>query len=109
MPSDIGKSQKGIQRDDGSNWEVCIYHSGYHVIAIEKIQLPLEEMRTQQRVIRAPNLKDPGYIRQKANNKLWVRERIAALLDQDSFAEVGSITGKPVVDDEGNLKSFIPA
>ena len=66
-------------------------------------------MRVQQRVIRAPNLMDPGYIRQKANNKLWVRERIAALLDQDSFAEVGSVTGRPVMDGEGNLKSFVPA
>ena len=65
--------------------------------------------QAQQHVIHAPNLKDPGYIRQKANNKLWVRERIAALLDQDSFAEVGSITGRPVVDDEGNLNSFVPA
>lgn len=109
MPSDAGKSGKGIKRDDGSNWEVCIQHSGYRIITNGRIQLPLEEMRAQQHVIRAPNLKDQGYIRQKANNKLWVRERIAALLDQDSFAEVGSITGRPVVDDEGNLNSFVPA
>ncbi|KIM36650.1 hypothetical protein M413DRAFT_286192 [Hebeloma cylindrosporum] len=92
MPSDAGNTGKGMGHDDGSNWEV-----------------PLEEMRAQQRLIRSPNLEDPGYIRQKANNKLWVRERIAALLDQDSFAEVGSITGRPVVDEEGNLKSFVPA
>ncbi|KAF8970404.1 propionyl-CoA carboxylase [Flammula alnicola] len=88
MPQDNASGK----RDDGSNWE--------H---------PLEEMRAQQRLIRAPNLKDPGYIRQKANNKLWVRERIAALLDPDSFVEVGSITGRPVVGDKGELESFIPA
>ncbi|CAA7268514.1 unnamed protein product [Cyclocybe aegerita] len=90
MPSDPSKTRKG--EDDGSSWA--------H---------PLEELKAQQRVIRAPNLEDPGYIRQKANNKLWVRERIAALLDLDSFVEVGSVTGKPAVDDKGDLVSFTPA
>ncbi|KAF8191187.1 propionyl-CoA carboxylase [Pholiota molesta] len=73
------------------------------------LQHPLEELRAQQRLIRAPNLKDPGYIRQKANSKLWVRERIAALLDPDSFIEVGSITGRPILNEQGELESFIPA
>ncbi|KAF9486232.1 propionyl-CoA carboxylase [Pholiota conissans] len=89
MPSDATSSGK---KDDGSSWE--------H---------PLEELRAQQRLIRSPNLKDPGYIRQKANNKLWVRERIAALLDPDSFVEVGSITGKPRLNEKGELESFLPA
>ncbi|KDR68331.1 hypothetical protein GALMADRAFT_256952 [Galerina marginata CBS 339.88] len=70
---------------------------------------PLEELKAQQHLIRAPNLNDPGYIRQKANNKLWVRERIAALLDPDSFDEVGSITGRPLLNDKGDLDSFVPA
>jgi len=69
----------------------------------------MEEVRTQQRLIRSPNLKDPGYIRQKAQKKLWVRERISALLDQDSFVEVGSTTGKHVYDEKGDLESFVPA
>jgi hypothetical protein len=73
------------------------------------LQHPLEELRAQQRLIRAPNLKDPGYIRQEANSKLWVRERIAALLDPDSFIEVGSITGRPILNEQGELESFIPA
>lgn len=60
-------------------------------------------------MIRKPNLQDPGYIRQKANNKLWVRERLTALLDKNSFSEVGSITGKPIYDHVGILKSFTPA
>ncbi|KAM3068930.1 hypothetical protein ACMFMF_008896 [Clarireedia jacksonii] len=34
-----------------------------------------------------------GYIRQKQAGKLWVRERIAALLDPDSFQEIGSVAG----------------
>lgn len=73
------------------------------------IKQPLEEIKAQQHLIRSPNLQDPGYIRQKDNNKLWVRERIYALLDPDSFIEVGSITGKPVAGEDDKLESFIPA
>ncbi|KAG5638759.1 hypothetical protein H0H81_010381 [Sphagnurus paluster] len=70
----------------------------------------ISELKEQQNLVRTPNLQDPGYIRQKANAKLWVRERLTALLDKDSFVEVGSVTGKPVYDEEtGALKSFVPA
>lgn len=40
-----------------------------------------------------PDHKSRGYISQKTSGKLWVRERIAALLDKDSFYEVGSVAG----------------
>ncbi|KAF9057205.1 propionyl-CoA carboxylase [Panaeolus papilionaceus] len=96
MPSDASDRKGGDTRrveKDKSNWEG-----------------PLEELKAQQRLVRAPNVNDPGYIRQKANHKLWVRERLAALLDPDSFTEVGSITGQPVLDSKtGELKSFVPA
>ncbi|KAL0957994.1 hypothetical protein HGRIS_000169 [Hohenbuehelia grisea] len=70
----------------------------------------IDELRQQQKLIREPNLSDPGYIRQKQNNKLWVRERIDALLDKGSFVEVASIAGGPVYDEKtGELKSFVPA
>ncbi|RDB30514.1 Propionyl-CoA carboxylase beta chain, mitochondrial [Hypsizygus marmoreus] len=95
MPSDRdGKKPEGAEVvDDASNWEY-----------------PLSQLREQQKLIQTPNLSDPGYIRQKANAKLWVRERLTALLDQGSFDEVGSVTGKPVYDEAtGKLKSFIPA
>jgi hypothetical protein len=36
-----------------------------------------------------------------------VHERIAKLLDQDSFEEIGSISGKP--SDGGNPMEFVPA
>ncbi|KAF8906805.1 propionyl-CoA carboxylase [Gymnopilus junonius] len=85
-------AKKQKQKDDGTSWEY-----------------PLEDLKAQQRLIRTPNLKDPGYTRQKENKKLWVRERITALLDSESFNEVGSITGKPVLDEKGNLVSFVPA
>ncbi|KAJ8087572.1 hypothetical protein PM082_006403 [Marasmius tenuissimus] len=70
----------------------------------------IAELRAQQRVVRTPNPSDPGYIRQKQAGKLWVRERFEALLDKDSFNEVGSITGKPIYDEKtGELVSFVPA
>ncbi|KAG7097729.1 hypothetical protein E1B28_005049 [Marasmius oreades] len=70
----------------------------------------IAELRAQQRVVRTPNVKDPGYIRQKEAGKLWVRERVDALLDKGSFNEVGSVTGKPVYDEKtGELVSFIPS
>ncbi|KAL9622287.1 MAG: hypothetical protein Q9160_003298 [Pyrenula sp. 1 TL-2023] len=40
-----------------------------------------------------PDLKSRGYISHKTSGKLWVRERIAALLDKDSFYEIGSVAG----------------
>ncbi|PPR04777.1 hypothetical protein CVT24_007093 [Panaeolus cyanescens] len=97
MPSDAAdrnaSASNRVQKSDEESWEG-----------------PLEDLKAQQRLVRNPNVKDPGYIRQKANNKLWVRERLAALLDPDSFTEVGSITGQPVLDPKtGELKSFVPA
>ncbi|KAL0066345.1 hypothetical protein AAF712_006604 [Marasmius tenuissimus] len=70
----------------------------------------IAELRAQQRVVRTPNPSDPGYTRQKQAGKLWVRERFEALLDKDSFNEVGSVTGKPIYDKKtGELVSFVPA
>lgn len=40
-----------------------------------------------------PNPFRRGYVRQKQDGKLWVRERIHALLDKDSFEEIGYATG----------------
>jgi len=46
---------------------------------------------------------------QHADGKLTVRERIAALLDSESFEEHGSLAGTAIYDDEGNLTGFYPA
>lgn len=99
MPSDAdneGKERKGadvVPVDDGKSWEG-----------------PLSQLRAQQALVRSPNLEDPGYARQKANKKLWVRERVALLLDKETFNEVGSITGQPIYDKAtGKLVSFVPA
>ena len=47
--------------------------------------------------------------RQHSAGRLTVRERISYLLDKSSFNEVGVLTGKSSYDDDGNLKSIIPA
>jgi acetyl-CoA carboxylase carboxyltransferase component len=41
--------------------------------------------------------------------KLTVRERIAALLDEGSFREMGALTGSAKYDAQGNLIDFTPA
>ncbi|KXN80937.1 Propionyl-CoA carboxylase beta chain, mitochondrial [Leucoagaricus sp. SymC.cos] len=84
------KEQSSQRVDDRSSWEY-----------------PLARLRDLQTSIRTPNPENPGYARQKANNKLWVHERIAKLLDDASFEEIGSISGKP--SESGNLKDFVPA
>ncbi|THV07138.1 propionyl-CoA carboxylase [Dendrothele bispora CBS 962.96] len=69
----------------------------------------LSDLRKQQKLAHNPAPDDPGYLRQKQNGKLHVRERLAALLDPDTFMEIGSITGSPVYDESsGELKSFLP-
>jgi propionyl-CoA carboxylase beta chain len=47
--------------------------------------------------------------RQKAQGKLTVRERVAALCDAGSFHELGSIAGKARYQADGSLESFTPS
>jgi acetyl-CoA carboxylase carboxyltransferase component len=47
--------------------------------------------------------------RHRAQGKLTVRERIAALLDAATFHEVGALTGRASYDDAGNLVDVTPA
>ncbi|CAK1367597.1 unnamed protein product [Cercospora beticola] len=57
----------------------------------------LTKLRT---LANTPDLSRRGYVRQKQDGKLWVRERINLLFDKDSFQEIGEATGhvtwKPV-------------
>ncbi|PQE28564.1 putative propionyl- carboxylase beta mitochondrial precursor protein [Rutstroemia sp. NJR-2017a WRK4] len=53
----------------------------------------LTTIHTLQTLAQTPSPTNPGYIRQKQAGKLWVRERIALLLDPGSFREIGSIAG----------------
>jgi acetyl-CoA carboxylase carboxyltransferase component len=47
--------------------------------------------------------------RQHAGGKLTVRERIAALLDDGSFHEVGALAGKAIYGEQGELAAFTPS
>ena len=60
--------------------------------------------RTLQRIAHArfaPGSNDPGVVRQRSRGKLTCRERIALLLDEGSFREVGSVAGFASYDDDG--------
>lgn len=46
--------------------------------------------------------------RQHEAGKLTVRERIAALLDLDSFHEIGALAGRAQYDDRGRLTALSP-
>jgi acetyl/propionyl-CoA carboxylase alpha subunit/acetyl-CoA carboxylase carboxyltransferase component len=57
----------------------------------------------------APGSTDPGVVRQRSRGKLTCRERIALLLDDGSFREVGSVAGFASYDEDGNAVEFTPA
>ena len=57
----------------------------------------------------APGSADPGVVRQRDRGKLTCRERIALLLDDGSFREVGSLAGFASYDADGNVAAFTPA
>src|SRR5262245_4476941 len=47
--------------------------------------------------------------RHRAQGKLTVRERIAGVVDANSFEEIGSVAGFPEYDADGNLAALTPA
>lgn len=101
--------------DDGVTWKVlpriAPSHSALNLtLHPTSTQHTVARIRQTQQVIRTPNPDNQGYARQKQNGKLWVRERLDALLDDGSFNEVGSLTGKPVLDETtGKMKDYLPA
>ncbi|MDE0062348.1 MAG: ATP-grasp domain-containing protein [Gammaproteobacteria bacterium] len=56
-----------------------------------------------------PGSEDPGVVRQRSRGKLTCRERIDLLLDEGSFREIGSVTGFPSHDEDGNIAAFTPS
>lgn len=73
----------------------------------------LDQVDSLQNIARTPPVSSSGYLRQKKAGKLWVRERIDALLDKGSFHEVGSVAGtidwKTVSGGKGKSKDEIKA
>jgi hypothetical protein len=53
----------------------------------------MAQIATLRKIAATPDPNNRGYIRQKQAGKLWVRERVDALLDPGSFKEVGSVSG----------------
>lgn len=47
--------------------------------------------------------------RQHEFGKLTIRERVDAIVDAESFHEIGKLAGVAKYDDEGNLESFMPS
>ena len=71
-------------------------------------QPELDELARRQRL--AEQMGGPAKIgRQHDAGRLTVRERIAALLDDRSFREVGALAGTAAYDDAGQLASFTAA
>lgn len=54
----------------------------------------LGQLTTLRKLARTPDPARRGYRRQKEAGKLWVWERVDALLDPGSLREVGSVTGE---------------
>ncbi|KAF7716439.1 Methylmalonyl-CoA decarboxylase, subunit alpha [Penicillium ucsense] len=73
----------------------------------------LAQMKTLRQIAATPNLKHRGYVRQKQAGKLWVRERIDALLDPGTFTEIGSVSGTVTWKKTGPMRetpaSFVPS
>ncbi|KAJ9608124.1 hypothetical protein H2200_007112 [Cladophialophora chaetospira] len=53
----------------------------------------LTHLTTLRKIAQPPDLNSRGYQRQKTSGKLWSRERIAQLLDPNTWEEFGSVTG----------------
>jgi len=68
----------------------------------------IEEIRRRREAAQA--MGGPQKVaRQRASGRLTVRERIDRLADPGSFAEIGALTGFADYDEEGRLRSLLPA
>lgn len=54
----------------------------------------LSNLQKLNKIAHTPDLANRGYVRQKREGKLWVRERLDQLLDKGSFKEIGSASGQ---------------
>jgi acetyl-CoA carboxylase carboxyltransferase component len=71
-------------------------------------QPELDELRQRERMTRELGGADK-IKRQHDAGKLTIRERIAGLVDRDSFHEIGAIAGRAQYDDEGRLVELVPS
>ncbi|HTZ38383.1 MAG TPA: carboxyl transferase domain-containing protein [Stellaceae bacterium] len=71
-------------------------------------QPELDELRRRERMARELGGADK-VARQHAGGRLTVRERIAGLVDDGSFHEMGAIAGQAEYDSDNNLKALVPS
>ncbi|KAJ5145754.1 uncharacterized protein N7515_000318 [Penicillium bovifimosum] len=73
----------------------------------------LSQLQTLRNIAQTPDPQNRGYVRQKQAGKLWVRERIDLLLDKNTFAEIGSVSGTATWQKTGHARekpvSFVPS
>src|SRR4051794_41957784 len=69
---------------------------------------PELEERARRQQLAAAMGGEERVARQHANGRLTVRERIAQLLDDGSFREIGGLAGSATYDEGGGLKEFVP-
>ncbi|KAL4884086.1 carboxyl transferase [Aspergillus karnatakaensis] len=72
-----------------------------------------DQIRTLRNIAATPDPSRRGYVRQKQAGKLWVRERLDQLLDENSFEEIGSLSGTVEWKKTGPMRetpvTFIPS
>ena len=68
----------------------------------------VEELARRRELARAQGGAD-AVARQHERGRLTVRERIAALVDKESFREQGAIAGEPELDADGHATGFTPS
>ena len=68
----------------------------------------VEELARKRALARAQGGAE-SVARQHAKGRLTIRERIAALLDEGSFRELGAAAGDADRDEAGALRDFTPA
>ncbi|KAF9894093.1 hypothetical protein FE257_009066 [Aspergillus nanangensis] len=107
MPDDSKSSSASKRLDQVSS----------HLVASQKLPADysdvLDQIKTLKNIAATPDLNRRGYVRQKKDGKLWVRERLEELLDRDTFQEIGSLSGTVTWEKTGPFRekpiSFVPS
>ena len=70
-------------------------------------QAAIEEMDKRREAVRRMGGKE-RISRHHSQGKLTIRERIEKLVDKDTFYEVGSLMGRGIYDDNGDIIAYLP-
>ena len=67
----------------------------------------IEEMHRRREAVRRMGGKE-RVARHHSHGKLTIRERLEKLVDKDTFFEVGSLMGRGIYDDNGDIIAYLP-